>query len=271
MSFPIRTNLFLIYHVALQNIPMVVSLPLESKCGIVCIEIEFVRVTYRFEDFVHQSLEARCETELLGHLTKALEQQGYEQIVFAIFNEPDISAASHSFGYYEHAVEEWNRLYTESDYVRIDPVVRAVKAGAKAFTWDDLPKFFSMTRPQQQYMSLVGELGMHQGMAVTLAGGRAGVGLSTADKSDRRPGDVAMASAICTHFYQAFRDLKSCTTSPAVGPESLSIKEREVLIWVAAGKTDFEIAQILDISQSTVDAHLRSVFRKLGHLIAWEP
>ena len=44
---------------------------------------------------------------------------------------------------------------------------------------------------------------------------------------------------------------------------SLSPRETEVLTWIAAGKTDEEIAVILGISRNTVDTHMRHVFRKL--------
>ena len=45
---------------------------------------------------------------------------------------------------------------------------------------------------------------------------------------------------------------------------SLSTRELEVLLWVARGKTNNSIAEILGISAHTVDAHLRRVFLKLG-------
>lgn len=44
----------------------------------------------------------------------------------------------------------------------------------------------------------------------------------------------------------------------------LSEREHEVLRWVAAGKTDRDIAAILAISHRTVHKHLQSVYAKLG-------
>jgi DNA-binding CsgD family transcriptional regulator len=49
---------------------------------------------------------------------------------------------------------------------------------------------------------------------------------------------------------------------PAVLP--LTAREREVLRWVAAGKTDRDIAAILGISARTVHKHLQHVYEKLG-------
>ena len=44
----------------------------------------------------------------------------------------------------------------------------------------------------------------------------------------------------------------------------LSTREVEVLTWVAHGKTNALIGEILGISSHTVDAHLRRVYLKLG-------
>lgn len=45
---------------------------------------------------------------------------------------------------------------------------------------------------------------------------------------------------------------------------ALSAREHDVLRWVAAGKTDRDVADILRISVRTVHKHLQSVYAKLG-------
>jgi DNA-binding CsgD family transcriptional regulator len=52
---------------------------------------------------------------------------------------------------------------------------------------------------------------------------------------------------------------------PTLGdPPVLSKRESEVLGWVARGKSNATIGDILGISAHTVDAHLRKIYLKLG-------
>jgi LuxR family transcriptional regulator/LuxR family quorum-sensing system transcriptional regulator CciR len=52
---------------------------------------------------------------------------------------------------------------------------------------------------------------------------------------------------------------------PSLGPRpELSERETEVLAWVARGKSNGMIGDILGISGHTVDAHLRRIYLKLG-------
>jgi DNA-binding CsgD family transcriptional regulator len=44
----------------------------------------------------------------------------------------------------------------------------------------------------------------------------------------------------------------------------LTAREREVLAWVARGKTNAEIARLLWLAPSTVRKHLENVYAKLG-------
>ncbi|MFD0980744.1 helix-turn-helix transcriptional regulator [Tropicimonas aquimaris] len=44
----------------------------------------------------------------------------------------------------------------------------------------------------------------------------------------------------------------------------LSPREQEILGWIASGKSNAVIAEILGISPHTVDTHNRRIFRKLG-------
>ncbi|TMM06475.1 MAG: response regulator transcription factor [Actinobacteria bacterium] len=61
--------------------------------------------------------------------------------------------------------------------------------------------------------------------------------------------------------------LHSAVDEPATAPEALAeltSRELEVLALIAEGRTDRGIAQALYVSPKTVEAHVRSIFRKLG-------
>lgn len=47
-------------------------------------------------------------------------------------------------------------------------------------------------------------------------------------------------------------------------PDVLTAREREVLAWVARGKTNAEVAELLWLAPSTVRKHLENVYAKLG-------
>lgn len=49
-----------------------------------------------------------------------------------------------------------------------------------------------------------------------------------------------------------------------VCPAALTTKEVECLRWCKEGKTNWEIGEILAISEKTVEFHLGNVMRKLG-------
>jgi DNA-binding CsgD family transcriptional regulator len=55
--------------------------------------------------------------------------------------------------------------------------------------------------------------------------------------------------------------------SPTLAPSRdlpLTAREHEVLQWLAGGKTDRDIAEILSISPRTVHKHLQRIYEKLG-------
>ncbi len=44
----------------------------------------------------------------------------------------------------------------------------------------------------------------------------------------------------------------------------LSAREREALQWAAEGKNDWEIGEVMNISEHGADKHMRSIRAKLG-------
>ena len=54
------------------------------------------------------------------------------------------------------------------------------------------------------------------------------------------------------------------SASPGQLPNPLTPREMDVLEWVARGKTNRDVAEILDMSPRTVNKHLEHIYEKLG-------
>jgi DNA-binding NarL/FixJ family response regulator len=76
-------------------------------------------------------------------------------------------------------------------------------------------------------------------------------------------GDALIAPSITARLLAAFADTRA-RPGPAPPVEPLTGREEEVLIAVARGWTNHEIADDMHISISTVKTHLASLMRKLG-------
>ena len=63
--------------------------------------------------------------------------------------------------------------------------------------------------------------------------------------------------------YAAFYRLIELTDQKTEVPR-LSEREKEVLAWIADGKTDWDIGEILAISRRTVEWHIQQAMHKLG-------
>jgi DNA-binding NarL/FixJ family response regulator len=75
-------------------------------------------------------------------------------------------------------------------------------------------------------------------------------------------GDALIAPSVTARLLAAFSD--ALTTPPAQPLEPLTAREEDVLIKVAQGRTNAEIADELHISLSTAKTHLASLMAKLG-------
>jgi len=62
----------------------------------------------------------------------------------------------------------------------------------------------------------------------------------------------------------AFQRVRTLVAESIAPQQGLTEREREVLTWIAAGKSSWEIGGILHITKRTVDAHAKSAVHKLG-------
>lgn len=76
----------------------------------------------------------------------------------------------------------------------------------------------------------------------------------------RRLGEVGMGESMWLLNVQSAGDASASRLATA----SLTPRETEVLSWIAKGKTNRDVADILGLSPRTVNKHLEHVFEKLG-------
>ena len=62
----------------------------------------------------------------------------------------------------------------------------------------------------------------------------------------------------------AFGHLRTLVKQVPLASRNVTPREREVLTWVALGKSAWEIGEILHIAKRTVDEHTQTAMHKLG-------
>ncbi|WKL58674.1 LuxR family transcriptional regulator [Asticcacaulis sp. ZE23SCel15] len=220
--------------------------------------------THRFEDFITDTARAATADDLFGTFTTAMNRFGYDLINFSVPRDLDIPAEFNRTGLLVNYPEDWQKHYEEKGLARFDPVLRAAATHHWGFLWSDLEKQQSLDKVQISLMRLAEEAGLNNGIGVPFKGRRAqiaGVALASTERTDACLGNLDLISAYCTQFYAAYKRLYVRPASQTF--TVLTPKEEEILLWVAAGKTDEDIASILTISRNTVDTHMRHIFRKL--------
>jgi LuxR family quorum sensing-dependent transcriptional regulator len=79
------------------------------------------------------------------------------------------------------------------------------------------------------------------------------------DSADNRELAAIHMLGVC-----AFYKIQQLSHPEGSAKPTLSRREREVLTWVATGKTAWEIGEVLHISKRTVEWHLQHAAQKLG-------
>jgi DNA-binding CsgD family transcriptional regulator len=84
------------------------------------------------------------------------------------------------------------------------------------------------------------------------------------DFSDRDRDVLDLARATLAGMYRGLRPPRRAGEAPSRLAPSLTPREREVIDWLSAGKTDRDIAAIVGCSHRTVQKHLQRIYDKLG-------
>lgn len=192
---------------------------------------------------------------------------GYEFFLYAALPDRDIRKIAVVHGNYP---ELWQTRYEEKRYRFIDPVVTHAFGSAIPLVWDSA---LFVSPEQRAFYVEAREFGIKKGACASLNGlrGNEFIMLALASSDEKKPFDQLQEEKIRqqTHLLAIYSH--EAVMRLGVGCDAthrlsigLTEREKESLKWLAAGKTNWEIAQILKCSERTVKYHVRSICQKFG-------
>ena len=158
---------------------------------------------------------------------------------------------------------EFFMLYVENDYARFDPLIRLSMQSHMPFEWH-AESYRSDGNPRvAEIMERAADFGLKQGYFVPIHGpkGYEGCVSMAATKLDLSARAKSAVHLMALYAFDRMRRLRGQIPDKKA---LLTTREREVLSWVAAGKSAAQISQALRISKRTVDEHSQTAARKLG-------
>lgn len=214
--------------------------------------IDTARKSTSFDD-VARAFETQMRWFGFDYVTCwTLQPSGRSQMEGVILNTPPLD-------YVEN--------YVRNNYAAKDPVITYLRPGSSSYTWDDVRAARELSKLERRIIDEARDFGATNGMVIPIATDSAGLSTvcpcgSVRDLSARARSALELVAIYGMQSMWRLRAGRSGESRQKV----LTAREREVLYWIAIGKSDAEISEILRISASTVTHHVENVKSKLGVL-----
>jgi LuxR family quorum sensing-dependent transcriptional regulator len=154
--------------------------------------------------------------------------------------------------------KDWAKLSDARGFGTRSFVLQEACTRLAPFSWLDVVQTTALSAPGQEVWEAAREYGWTNGFCVPIHGPRgylAVVSMGSRERDlDLHPETRARLQMIAVMAHERCRILSGGPMS-ADRDNILSARELECLRWVAAGKTDWEISKILNLSSSTVRFH----------------
>lgn len=154
--------------------------------------------------------------------------------------------------------DRWRDRYVSRQFGRSDPIRRASHVWACGFRWRDARNIVSFSEADDRMMDEAHSFGIDEGftIGVHVPGEEQGsvtfatrVGMPFPERA------LLQAHGLGSAAFQVARMI--LRTRPLARRDILTERQLQCVVWVGRGKSNWEIAQILSVTQETVKKHLQ--------------
>jgi LuxR family quorum-sensing system transcriptional regulator CciR len=212
-------------------------------------------------------VEAAGDADELGDALRVMTGElGFQY--FALTHHVDVAAAGGKAIRLHNYPDRWADYYDAHALAVSDPVHRASHVTSIGFRWSKISQMIPLTPGDRRVLRLGCEQGIGDGFTVPAhVPGEARGSCSFASEAGRPVCEAMLPEAqLAGAFaFEAARRLWSRRGHFDAGSDPLlTDRQRDCLLWVARGKSDWEIAQILSISEETVARHVKQACARYG-------
>lgn len=214
-------------------------------------------------DFVERLQSLRAYDDICREITKELEWYGFSCVTDLTIPGPADSLVDGIT--LNTRPTEYVERYVEQNYVVRDPVVTELRETVDRYSWSDVRERRDLSCADARIIDEASEFDVREGFTVPIVtlSGSVSIFCPCGRDPDLSPRARSALEIIGICSHQALSRALVRSQREGIAHTPLTPREREILQWVAAGKSDDEIAEILSIATSTVTAHVENAKQKL--------
>ena len=213
-------------------------------------------------DFVERCNQCHKPSDLLDDLLSCIRLFGFEHLILS--GVPVANQKLAPLVELNGWPDGWFERYVSEDHAKRDGVCLWSARSIHPFFWNDIPKPLLEAEGSVRVANEATAFGIRSGYAVPLQSRQhwqAVVSMASPIQKLELPSrDLAAITMMAAYAASAVEALLFPPTEEMV----LSTREREILQWYAAGKSAWEISEILSISERTVEKHNERIRERFG-------
>ncbi len=164
----------------------------------------------------------------------------------------------------EYAPEGFRDLYIHERFYLVDHICAQARVAYKPFRYSEAPYDRTASRSHQRFMQALDTFGMGKGVIVPV--GRSAIVPACVWLAGENPDldqDAIQAVELIALFAASKARALSCPLEGGPRTSKLTPREREVLQWISAGKTSWEIGAISGLSERAINKIIAEAMIKL--------
>jgi LuxR family quorum sensing-dependent transcriptional regulator len=193
---------------------------------------------------------------------RAVGEFGFDRFSFVHALGPNRSVVDPEM-MFGHQHDRWYRRYAERKYYHVDPSLKRLLSSPQPFAWSDMP-LSTLTKEEQGVRVAAAETGSKNGFVIPVEGMQRElyvVRLTSPEKDFDPQARQTLYTLGLLYSTIGLNKFGRAKRIQRISP--LTFREAECLRWVSEGKSDWDISEILGISQHTVHEHLERGKAKL--------